>query len=75
MDGNQQWKTIHTRAFPDTHWRVEADHVDAAIGTLWVPYVAPGRFVVEVELVDADGQYLDIERTPVFTVTEDDLPD
>jgi hypothetical protein len=30
--------------------------------------------VVEVELLDADGEFLDIERTPAFTVTEDDLP-
>ena len=73
-DQRKRWITVHANAFPDTRWRVEADQQDAAIGAIWVPYVAPGRFVVEVELLDEDGEYLDIERTPVFTVTEDDLP-
>lgn len=73
VQGRHGWKTIHARAFPDSRWTVEANQEDAAIGTLWVPYLAPGTFVVEVELLNADGQYLDIERTPPFTVTEDDL--
>jgi hypothetical protein len=73
-DKRTRWMTVHAPAFPDTRWTVEANQQDAATGTLWVPYVAPGSFVVEVELLDGDGEYLDIERTPVFTVTEDDLP-
>ncbi len=74
-DARRRWATIHARAYPDSRWQVEADKRDAAVGTLWVPYLAPGRYQVEVELVDARGEYLDIERTPPFTVTEENLPD
>lgn len=74
-DARNGWATIHARAYPDSRWQVEADKRDAAVGTLWVPYLAPGSYQVEVELVDARGEYLDIERTPPFTVTEEDLPD
>jgi hypothetical protein len=53
---------------------VEADLQDEAVGTLWVPYLAPGSYQVEVELLDDRGEYLDIERTPPFTVKQEDLP-
>ena len=72
--GRSRWETVHADAYPDGKWTVEADHQDAAVGTLWVPYLAPGAFRVEVELRNARGVYLDIERTPAFTVTAEDLP-
>jgi hypothetical protein len=72
--GRRRWATIHARAYPDSRWLVEADQEDEAVGTLWVPYLAPGRYQVEVELLDARGEYLDIERTPAFTVKPADLP-
>jgi hypothetical protein len=71
----RRWITVHAKAYPDSRWLVEADEQDVAIGTLWVPYLAPGSYRVEVELKDSRGEYLDIERTPVFTVSEEDLPD
>ena len=74
VDGKHTFKTVHAKAYPDSRWKVEANQLDVAIGTLWVPYLVPGSFIVEVELLDGDGEYLDIERTPAFPVTEDDLP-
>jgi hypothetical protein len=74
IDDRYGWVTVHANAYPDSSWAVEATSQDANIGVLWVPNIATGRFMVEVELLDPDGIYLDIERTPPFTVAERDLP-
>jgi hypothetical protein len=44
------------------------------IGLLWIPHVAVGQFVVEIELRDEAGTLLDLERSETFSVTSDDLP-
>ncbi|MDF3016960.1 MAG: hypothetical protein K0R44_2185 [Thermomicrobiales bacterium] len=74
VDNQYGWKTVHATAYPDSKWEVEATEEDANVGLMWIPYVAPGTFVVEVELLDPSGVHLDIERTPPFTVLEGTLP-
>lgn len=73
-DDRSNWRTVHAPAFPDSRWKVEAAEEDANVGLIWVPYVAAGRFVVEVELLDPGGVHLDVERTVAFVVAADDLP-
>jgi hypothetical protein len=74
VDDRYGWKTVHAIAYPDSNWTAQAVDQDINVGTLWVPYVAAGTFVVEVELLDPHGIPLDVEPTPPFTVAADDLP-
>jgi hypothetical protein len=57
-----RWKTNHARAFPDGYWTVEARDLDAGQGEVWVPHVAPGRFVVELEVYDDRDILLHVAR-------------
>jgi hypothetical protein len=56
------WKTNHAVAWPDGFWTVEARERDVGQGEVWVPHVAPGQFVVELEVYDDRGILLDAER-------------
>jgi hypothetical protein len=73
VDSRYGWITVHAPAFPDSQWSAEAVVEDAAVGVFWVPYVASGTFVVEVELLNPAGIPLDVERTEEFTVSDADL--
>jgi hypothetical protein len=63
-NGTGGWKTVHAAAWPDGRWTIEVIERDVGQGEIWVPHVAPGRYVVEIELYDNDegGQLLDTER-------------
>lgn len=69
------WKTVHALAFPNGRWTVEAYESDVIVGLIWVPYVAEGTFVVEIELVNESGARLDLERSGEFEVSDQDVPD
>jgi hypothetical protein len=73
-DGTGGFKTGRAQAWPDSQWTVVAAEEDANVGLLWVPYVAAGTFVVEIELLDSRGVPLDVERSEPFTVDQRDLP-
>jgi hypothetical protein len=53
---------------------VEARETDVNVGFAWVPYVAPGTYFVEIELLNDDGIHLDLERTDTFDVAPNELP-
>jgi hypothetical protein len=74
VDARYGWVTVDAVAFPDSKWTAQAPEEDVNVGLFWVPYVAPGAFVVEVELLNPDGVHLDVERTEEFVVAADDLP-
>jgi hypothetical protein len=73
-NGTAGWQTIHAPAFPDGNWVVEARETDVNVGFAWVPYVAPGTYFVEIELLNDDGIHLDLERTDTFDVAPNELP-
>jgi hypothetical protein len=56
------WITNHAMGWPDGTWIVEARERDVGQGEVWVPHVAPGQFVVELEVYDDRGVLLDTER-------------
>lgn len=68
------WPTIDARAFPNGEWIVDRQQMDGAVGEIWIPYVASGEFLVEIELtLESSGLHLDRVNTS-FVVSPDDVP-
>src|SRR5215217_3780844 len=63
-----RWETRHVKAFPNGAWVVDSRQTEVVIGLIWVPNVEAGTFIIEVELLDEQGVYFDIERTEPFEV-------
>jgi hypothetical protein len=68
------WDTRHVPAFPDRRWTKEAGDTDVNVGVIWVPYVQPGTFVLEIALLNPAEVLLDLERTEPFEVAAQDVP-
>jgi hypothetical protein len=68
---NGIWETDRAKGWPTSGFLVQGPN-DNAEGSIWIPYIAQGRFYVEIELT-TQNSVLDLKSTPEFDVSADQI--